>query len=122
MKPDSHAWQALQDHAARQLRAGFADDVLRSAHGPTATVWQQLFAHGAGQLRVGFAERVLRAARNIPGGPSYFEQFIFSAGTAVVCALAVFLIHSHNTEVENEQNLASWQQIAMAAQEVGAGL
>ncbi|MDO8539820.1 MAG: hypothetical protein Q7S40_05210 [Opitutaceae bacterium] len=122
MKPEPHAWQALQDHAARQLRGGFADRVLRSAHGPTAESWQQLFALGAVQLRIGFAERVLRAARNVPGVPSFLDQFVLSAGTAAVCALAVFLIQSHNTEIENEQNLASWQQIAMVAQDVDGGL
>lgn len=122
MKPDEDAWKALQIHAAQQLRSGFADRVLRTAHGPSAETWHQLQARGAAQLRPGFAERVLRAARNLPGVPSLLDQFAFSVGTAAVCALAVFFVHSQQVEQENERNLASWQQIAMVVQDTDAGL
>lgn len=122
MKPEEHAWQALQSHAAQQLRRGFADRVLRSAHGPSDESWRQLQAHGAAQLRPGFAERVLRAARNLPGVPSLLDQFVYSVGAAVVCALAVFFYHGHTVESENARNLASWQQIAMAVDDADPGL
>lgn len=122
MKPEEHAWRALNQHAAAQLRSSFADRVLRSAHGPAPEVWQQLQTHAAAQLRPSFAERVLRAARNIPGVPSLLDQFAFSVGTAAVCALAVFFIHARTVQAEDARNLASWQQIAMQAQAEDAGL
>lgn len=115
MKPESHAWRALNDHASAQLRGGFADRVLRAAHGPGEEAWSQLRGHAAAQLRPRFAERVLRAARQIPGIPSLTEQFVFSVGTAAVCALAVFFFHARNSQIEDERNLARWQQIAMLA-------
>lgn len=115
MKPESHAWRALQDHASAQLRGGFADRVLRAAHGPRESAWTQLRAHAAAQVRPGFAERVLRAARQLPGIPSLTEQFVFSAGTAAVCALAIFFFHARHSRIEDERNLARWQQIAMLA-------
>ena len=122
MKPEEHAWRALNQHAAAQLRSSFADRVLRTAHGPTEASWQQLRSHGARQISPGFADRVLEAVRNLPGVPSLLDQFVFSVGTAAVCALAVFFIHSHQIENENERNLASWQQIAMAVEDADAGL
>lgn len=122
MKTEDHAWRALNQHAAAQLHTGFADRVLRVAHGPTEQAWTQLHAHGARQLRAGFADRVLRAVRNLPGVPSLLDQFVFSVGTAAVCALAVLIIHSQQVEKENERNLASWQQIAMVVEDVDAGL
>jgi hypothetical protein len=114
MKPEEHAWRALNQHAAAQLSSSFADRVLRSARGPSEAAWQQLNSHAARQLRPGFADRVLLAVRNIPGVPSFLDQFVLSVGTAAVCALAFFFIHSQQVKRENEQNLASWQQIAMA--------
>lgn len=122
MKPEDQAWKDLQAHAARQLPGGFADRIVQSARGPTPAAWQQLFAFGAKRLRPGFAERVLRAARRIPGLPSFSEQLAFSFGTAAVCALLAFLIDSSYTEQQNERNLASWKQIAMAVQDIDSGL
>lgn len=122
MKPEDHAWRALQTHASAQLRNGFADRVLRSAQGPTSQTWSHLQEHAASQLRPGFAERVLRAARNLPGMPSFVDQFAFSLGTAAVCAIAIFLIKAHITHSEDERNLASWQQIAQVAAEEEPGL
>jgi hypothetical protein len=122
MKPEEHAWKALQTHAAQQLRNGFADRVLRCAQAPSSEAWRQLQAHAASQLRPGFAERVLRAARNVPGLPPLLEQFVFSVGTAAVCALAAVLIHARNVEIEDQRNIASWQQIAMAVQDADSGL
>ena len=52
MKPEEHAWRALNAHAAAQLPAGFADRVLRIAHGPSTESWRQLQAHAAAQLRL----------------------------------------------------------------------
>lgn len=113
MKTEDHAWRALQDHASAQLRGGFADRVLRAAHGPQPQAWQKLHVHAAAQLRPGFAERVLRAAREIPGVPSLLDQFALSLGTALVCAIAVFLYQDQSAQRENERNLASWEQLAM---------
>ena len=115
MKPEPHAWRALQEHASTQLRGGFADRVLRAARGPQADSWRQLHAHAAAQLRPGFAERVLRAAREFPGVPSLLDQFALSVGTAVVCALAVFFYQNQSAQSESERNLASWQQLALTA-------
>lgn len=122
MKTEDHAWRALNQHAAAQLRSSFADRVLHLAHGPTEQSWAQLQTHASRQLRPGFADRVLRAVRNLPGVPSLLDQFVFSVGTAAVCAVAVLLIHSQQIENESERNLASWQQIAMVVEDVDSGL
>lgn len=115
MKPEDHAWRSLRSHASAQLRGGFADRVLRVAQGPQAETWRALQAHGARQLRPGFAERVLRAAREIPGVPSLLDQFALCVGTAAVCIAGTLFLHSRSIDLENERNLASWQQIAMEA-------
>lgn len=115
MKPEEHAWRSLHNHAAAQLRNGFADRVLRAAQGPEAATWREMHAHAAAQLRPGFAERVLRAAREIPGVPSLLDQFAFSVGTAAVCALAIFFFDRQSTKLEDERNLASWQQLVAVA-------
>lgn len=113
MKTEDHAWRALNSHAAAQLRGGFADRVLRAAQGPSEATWRELQTHAAAQLRPGFAERVLRAARQLPGVPSLLDQFAFSLGTAAVCALAVYFFHARSSQLEDERNLARWQQIAL---------
>ncbi|HVU23935.1 MAG TPA: hypothetical protein VHE13_07400 [Opitutus sp.] len=41
MKPESHAWLALNDRAALLLRAGFADRVLRAAREAVPTFASQ---------------------------------------------------------------------------------
>lgn len=113
MTPEDHAWRSLQHHAAAQLRTGFADRVLRAAAGPAPAAWQQLQDHAAARVRPGFAERVLRAARELPGMPSLMDQFALSLGTAAVCALATFFFDARTARMEDERNLASWQQMAM---------
>lgn len=115
MKTEDHAWRALNRHAAAQLDGGFAARVLRAAHGPTEASWRQLQTHATAQLRPGFAERVLRAARQIPGMPSLMDQFVFGVGTAAVCAVVVFFFQARQSQMEDERNLARWQQIAMLA-------
>ena len=50
----------------------------------------------------------------IPGVPSFLDQFAFSLGTAAICALAAVFFHARNSQLEDERNLARWQQIAMA--------
>jgi hypothetical protein len=122
MKPEDHAWDQLRAHAAAQLRRGFADRVLRAAHGPDAAAWQQLHTHAAAQLRPGFAERVLRAARAVKAGvPSLFGQFALGAATAAVCLIAVVYLHSRDTRAEEERNLAAWQQLDADAQDLDQG-
>lgn len=119
MKPEDQAWRSLQAHASAQLRSGFADRVVRRAHGPDAAAWQQLQSHAAAQLRPGFAARVLRAARALPQAvPSLADQLVFGAATAAICLLAVVFLHSRNTRIETERNLASWQQLADEAEDL----
>ena len=122
MKPEEHAWRALNDHAAAQLRGGFADRVVRAAHGPRAETWLELFGLGARQLRPGFAERVLRAARAAADMPSLASQFALSAVTAAVCLGAVLFVHERNSQAADERNLAQWQQMVLVAQDDTAGL
>jgi hypothetical protein len=122
MKPEEHAWRALNDHAAAQLRGGFADRVVRAAHGPRAETWSQLFGFGARQVRPGFAERVLRAARAAADMPSLASQFALSAATAAVCLGTVIFVHERNAQAADERNLAEWQQIVLVAQDDTAGL
>jgi hypothetical protein len=65
---------------------------------------------------------VLRAARRVPGVPSFIDQLAFSLGTAAVCALAIFFLKAHSAQVEDERNLAQWQQIAQMAADEEPGL
>ena len=118
MKPEEHAWRQLQSHAAAQLHRGFADRVLRAAHGPQAEAWRQLQSHAAAQLRPGFAARVLRAARQIPGVPSLLDQFALCAVTLAVCLVTVVFVHSRRVRIEEERNLASWAQFADEVQDL----
>jgi len=118
MKPEDHAWQSLRDHAAAQLRGGFADRVIRAAHGAPAESWQQLQAHASAQLRPGFAERVLRAAREVAQVPSLFGQFALGAATVAVCLGAVFFVHQRVVREEEERSLARWEQLAAETQDL----
>jgi hypothetical protein len=122
MKPEDHAWRALQDHAAAQLHGGFADRVLRAAQGPAPETWRELLNVGAQQLRPGFAERVLRAAQAAVDMPSLASQFALSAVTAAVCLAAVLFVHERNVQEADERNLAQWQQMVLVAQDDTAGL
>lgn len=121
MNPEQQAWRALQAHASRQLRAGFADHVVRTAQGPGPDTWRRLLAQGAALLRPGFAERVIRAARSLPRPPSLLDQCAFSACTVVICAVAALYIHTRSMELESERNLSSWQQIAMHVEDTEPG-
>ena len=113
MKTENQAWRDLQAHAAAQLRADFADRTLRFAHGPAEAGWAQLRTHAAAQVRPGFAARVLRAARALPNKmPSLLDQLAFGAATAALCLAAVLYFHSRSARLENERNLAGWQQLA----------
>jgi hypothetical protein len=122
MKPEDHAWRALNDRAAAQLRGGFADRVLRAAHGPEVETWRELHAVAARQLRPNFAERVLRAARVAAEMPSLTSQFALSAATAALCLGAVLFVHQRTVEAADQRNLAEWQQIATAAESYTASL
>lgn len=42
MKPESYAWQALQDRAATQIRPGFAERTLRAAQDVAPTLASQV--------------------------------------------------------------------------------
>lgn len=121
MKPEEHAWRSLQQHAASQLHTGFADRVLRNAHGPKAEAWRALADQAAMQLRPGFAERVIRAARAVVDGPSLASQFALSAATAAVCLAAVFLVHSHLRDQDDQRNLAEWERIVAVANDPDSG-
>src|SRR4051812_28075919 len=107
MKTEDHAWRELRAHASAQLRDGFADRVIGAAQGAPAVAWQQLQAHAVTRLRPGFAERVLRAAREMKSNvPSLFDQFALGAATVAVCLVAVFVVHSRSSRLEEEQALA----------------
>ena len=122
MKPEEHAWRALQDHASAQLRGGFADRVLRAARGPQSETWRQLHVQAAAQLRPGFAERVLRAARAAADMPSFTSQFALSALTAVACLGAVLFINSRSMDQADARNLAEWEQFVSAVEGLDSGL
>ena len=117
MKPEDQAWASLRDHACAQLRDGFADRVLRAAHGPTPEAWQQLRLAAVACLRPGFAERVLRAARAAAEMPSFTSQLALSAATAAVCLGAVLFVHHRELEQADARNLAEWRKIVAVAQE-----
>jgi hypothetical protein len=121
MKPESEtkAWHQLEEHAASRLRTGFASRVLRAARPPGARVWLELEENAAAELSPGFADRVLRAVRAaLPAElPSLFSQFALSAATAALCLIAVVYVHDRATRMENERNLASWQQVVDEAQD-----
>ena len=122
MKTEDQAWRSLQAHAAAQLRNDFAARVVRRAHGPAAETWAELNASATAQLRPGFAVRVLRAARALPQSvPSLLDQLAFGAITAVACVAAVVYLHARSTRLENERNLAGWQQIVADAQDLDQG-
>lgn len=118
MKPEDRAWADLQRQAAAQLRPGFADRVLRTAHGPQAAAWRQLYEAAAARLRPGFAERVLRAARRVADLPSFSSQLALSAATAALCFGAVLFFHNRALEQTDARNLAEWQKIVDAAREI----
>jgi len=118
MKPEDKAWAALRDRGAAQLRSGFAERVLRTAHGPTPETWRQLRAVAAARLRPGFAERVLRAARAAAEMPSFASQLALSAATAALCLGAVMFFHHHKLEQADARNLAEWRTIVAMAQEI----
>ncbi len=122
MNPEDPAWRALQDHASAQLRGGFADRVLRAAHGPQPQTWQQLQLQAERQLRPGFAERVLRAARAAADMPSLASQFALSAVTAALCLAAVLFAHNRSVEQADARNLAEWQQIASLVEDDSSAL
>ena len=115
MKPEEHAWRSLQSHASAQLRTGFADRVLRAAHGPQTEAWQQLHVQAVAQLRPGFAERVLRAARVVTDSPTLASHFALSAVTAALCLAAVLFVADRIEQSADERNLAEWQRIVAVA-------
>ncbi len=122
MKPESSAWRALNDHAAAQLRGGFADRALRAARGPAEETWRAFFSLGARNLRPGFAERVLRAARAATDIPSLASHFALSAATAAMCLSAVLFLHQRNVDAADARNLAAWQELVQAADDPDASM
>lgn len=123
MKTEEHAWQALRAHAASRLSPKFADRVLDAVRGPRLETWRQLQTHAAAEIRPGFAERVLRAAREFPANvPSLVDQFVLGAATVAVCLVAVVAFHSRTAHLDEQVALASWQQLAVEAQDIDLGL
>lgn len=121
MKTEDQAWRELRRHAAAQLRPDFAHRVMQASQGPKPAAWKTLETYAAAQLRPGFAERVLRAARAFPRMPSLAGQFALSAVTTALCLLAVVFAHSRATQLQDQRNLARWQQLADEAQEADLG-
>ena len=123
MKTEDHAWRSLQAHASAQLHTGFADRIVRTAHGSGSAAWGHLQRHASAQIRPGFAARVLRAARALPSNvPSLLDQAAFGAVTVAICLLAVVFLHVRQTRLEEARNLASWQQLADVAQDLDQDL
>lgn len=121
MKNEDQAWRELQRHAAAQLRPDFATRVMQASLGPRPTAWKNLRAFAAAQLRPGFADRVLAAARVWPRMPSLADQFALSAATTALCLLGVIFLHSRSTQVQEQQNIASWHQLADEAEPADYG-
>lgn len=117
MNPEEKAWKRLEEHAAAQLRSGFADRVMRVSQGPDARVWQQMQDHAAAQVRLGFADRVMRAVRK-EMMPTFFGQMALSAATVAVCLLAVIFMHERSTKLEDQRNLDGWQRLAVDVQDL----
>lgn len=85
--------------------------------------WARLREHASAQLPAGFPDRVLRAARmSAAAVPSFFSQFAIGAATAGVCLLIVAFFYGRTAGAENDQNLASWQEIAADADDLAQGL
>lgn len=77
--------------------------------------WRALQARAQAQLRPGFADCVLRAARTASeAAPSLMGSLMLSAATATLCFLAVAAVHSAQVRVQTDRNLANWQSIASA--------
>ncbi len=83
-----------------------------------AKTWAQLHAHAAAQLSPGFPDRVLRESRaRAMAAPSLLRQFALSAATAALCFLAVAFVDARTSSAA-ASNLADWQQIASASEEL----
>lgn len=120
-KPEQEAWSRLYAHAAARLGGGFAERVLRSAHGTPPWAWHWLRDAAADCLRPGFADRVLAAAWDRLEIPSYGSQLALSALAAAACLAAVILFHDYELAAADARNLAEWSQIVAAAQGLGMG-
>ncbi len=79
---------------------------------PENHAWDCLGDHAASLISTGFAERTLCASRKAACTP--LGQFFLSATTATICAAALLLFFSQSARVENSRNLAGWQEIASA--------
>jgi hypothetical protein len=81
--------------------------------------WAGLSARGAAQLRPGFADAVLREARRrILDEPSFAKQLALSAATAALCVAAVAIVDARRPASVSDRNLAAWQQIAAASEDL----
>jgi hypothetical protein len=81
--------------------------------------WDCLGDHAASLLSAGFAERAVRASRTAACTP--MGQFFLSATTATLCAAAVMLFFAQTARIENSRNLAGWQEIASANDDLTPG-
>jgi hypothetical protein len=83
---------------------------------PETYAWKCLCEHAASRLSPGFADRTLLAARKSqaisPG------QFFLSVSAATLCLLTVVVFYTQNMRAERSRNLAGWQQIAFASDDV----
>jgi hypothetical protein len=117
MNPEREAWKALEENAASLLKDNFADHVMRVSRGPTDAAWQQLRAHGAAQIRPGLADRVMRAIRGRIEETSPFGHLALGALTVALCMAAVLFHHNRQYRIQEERNVAEWQQLASEAQQ-----
>lgn len=87
MQYSPHAWNKLREHAAHQLPAHFADDVLRAARGPVVK-----------------DRSLLLQVISSPVGVSFT--------TAAACLVGVIAYHSYQNSHLTEERLAQWQEIS----------
>jgi hypothetical protein len=86
---------------------------------PENHAWNCLGDHAASQLSPGFAERTLCAARKASCSPA--AQIFLSATTASICVAAAVLFFTQATRMESNRNLAGWQEIASANDDLTQG-
>jgi hypothetical protein len=81
--------------------------------------WAALNARAAAQISPGFAGRVVREARaRALREPSLAGQLMLGAVTAALCFLAIAIFDARASRAAGANNLADWQQIASASEEL----
>jgi hypothetical protein len=91
---------------------------MKSENRETRT-WASFHTHAAAQLSSGFPDHVLREARaRAIAVPSLLSQVAISAATAALCFLAVAIVDARTSRATAASNVADWQQIVSASEEL----